>query len=115
MATLTQAPRNRKVSKGLRSLRIGEPANGVRAMVITQDGARCGYFLRELAVDFGRGFELAKFDTDAGSDPTEHTYHVHLDAQAGDSCTCKGFIYHKHGKPCRHIAAVNTLIQLGKL
>src|SRR4051812_24960308 len=103
MATLTTT--KRKVKESLRSLRIGDPCNGVRAMVLTQDGDRCGYYLRELAVDFGRGFQLDKFDTDEGSDGEERVYHVHLDAQLGDSCDCKGFIYHRHGLPCKHLGA----------
>ncbi len=113
MTTMTQNPKARKVSKSLRSLRIGQAVNGVRAMVLTQDGERCGYYLRELRVDFGRGFRLEKFDTDAGSDENERSYDVHLDAQLGNSCTCKGFLFHRHGKPCKHIAACETLVKLG--
>jgi hypothetical protein len=110
MASLVTKPR--KVKPSIRSLRIGQPTNGVRALVITQDGERCGYFLKELAVDFGRGFEMTKFDCDDGSDASERTYHVHLDAQLGDSCTCKGFTYKSH---CKHLDACKKLVALGAL
>ena len=112
MATKTESTTNRKVSKSLRSLRIGEATNGVRPLVITQDGERCDYHLRELTVDFGRGFEMTKFETDQGSDADERRYHVHLDNHLGDSCTCKG---HSYQSKCKHVDAIKVLIQLGKL
>ena len=108
-ATKTRKPR----IKPQRTLRVGAPTNGVVAVAVTEGKETTGYYVRELEVDFGRGFKVEKFDTDEGSDPESRSYDVHLDTQLGDSCTCRGFLFHKHGKPCRHIAAVNTLIQLG--
>lgn len=107
--------KTRRVKESLRSLRIGDACNGYRALVLSTGGERVGYYLRELAVDFGRGFELVKFDTDEGTDAESNSYHVHLDAETGDSCTCKGFIYHRHGKPCKHIDALKTLVSMGKV
>ena len=111
MQTLTETPKARKVNKGLRSLRIGDAVNGVRQMVITKDGERAGYSLREIAVDFGRGFELTKFDMEQANDD-DKVYHVHLDAQLGDSCTCKGHIYQNK---CKHVDAVKQLVSRGTL
>jgi hypothetical protein len=38
-----------------------------------------------------------------------------VDGERDGSCTCKGFTYHKQQKPCKHIAAVQTLVRLGRL
>jgi len=110
MNTLTKTTAKGK-SKGQRSVRIGEPTNGVRALALTKDGITTGYFLRVIPTDFGRGFELTKFDTEDAADG-EKVYHVHLDAELGDSCTCKGFI---HRDKCKHVDAVKTLVALGKV
>ena|SRR5437870_3748549 len=110
MATMTQTTTKGK-SKRQRSVRIGNAVNGVRGLMIEKDGEKCGYWLKEIAVDFGRGFELTKFDTEEAEDG-EHVYHVHLDAQLGDSCTCKGHIYRSK---CKHVAAIKTLVALGKV
>lgn len=102
--------RNRKNGKVKvqRSVRIGEPVNGARNMVITDSmGVPLSYTLREIPVDFGRGFQIDKIgQTDDGP------YHVHLDAELGDSCTCKGFVY---GSKCKHRDAVKTLVAMGIL
>jgi hypothetical protein len=82
MSTVTKT---RKQSKSKRSLRIGNAVDGVRGLVITDaKGERCGYSLRELPVDFGRGFELTKFEMEQ-ADEDDRTYHVHLDKELGDS------------------------------
>lgn len=65
------------------------------------------YRLTELPVDFGRGFELVKTGSDFGK-----TYHVHLDRELGNSCTCPGGIYRG---TCKHLTAVTTLVELGRL
>ena len=110
METMTKTTKQGK-AKIQRAVRIGEAVNGVRGMVITDaKGVQCGYWLRELAVDFGRGFELVKFDTEAANE--DGPYHVHLDAQLGDSCTCKGFV---HRDKCKHVDALKTLVALGKV
>jgi SWIM zinc finger len=111
MATLTKTAAKGK-GKVQRSLRIGAAVDGVRGLVITDSkGERCGYSLREIPVDFGRGFQLDKFEMEQAA-ADDRTYHVHLDAELGDSCTCKGFIYRSK---CKHVDAVKTLVALGKV
>ena len=77
-----------------------------------QGGERCGYMLKEIPVDFGRGFRLEKYAAGTGSDKDEAGYDVHLDEQLGDSCTCKGHTY--KGK-CKHTDAVRFLVSRGTL
>jgi hypothetical protein len=116
MATLTETPKSRKVSKSVRSLRISDAIHGVRTLVITQDGDRVFYDLKEIPCEIGgRGFRLDKTLEGSGSDGEENSYDVHLDGERDGSCTCKGFLYHRHQKPCKHISAVQTLVRLGKL
>ena len=43
------------------------------------------------------------------------TYDVHLDAELGDSCTCKGHLRWGHRTVCKHIASVRELIARGEL
>jgi hypothetical protein len=112
MATLTESPKSRKVSSAVRSLRISDPIHGVRTLVITRDGDRVFYTLRELAVDFGRGFRLDKCAGGTGSDREAASYDVHLDAQLGNSCTCKGWCYKSK---CKHVDAAAALVRMGKL
>ena len=46
-ATATKPRKTRTPSKSKRSLRIGEPTNGIRAVVITDaKGVQCGYLMR---------------------------------------------------------------------
>jgi hypothetical protein len=105
--------KGRKIkSSSLRSLRISDAINGARTLVITRDGDRVFYTLRELAVDFGRGFRLDKCAEGTGSDPEGDSYDVHLDEALGHSCTCKGWCY--KGK-CKHVDAAAALVRLGKL
>ena len=111
MSTVTKT---RKQSKSKRSLRIGPAVNGVRGLVLTDaKGVRCGYELREIPVDFGRGFQLDKFEMEQ-ADEDDRTYHVHLDKELGDSCTCKGYVF-RPDRGCKHLAAVKTLVSLGKV
>ena len=112
MTTLTETPKARKVSSSVRSLRISDPINGVRTLVITRDGDRVFYTLRELAVDFGRGFRLDKCAEGTGSDREAASYDVHLDEALGNSCTCKGWCYRSK---CKHVDAAAALVRLGKL
>jgi hypothetical protein len=112
MATLTETPKARKVSSAVRSLRISDPINGVRTLVITRDGDRVFYTLRELAVDFGRGFRLDKCAGGTGSDREAASYDVHLDEALGHSCTCKGWCYQAK---CKHVDAAAALVKMGKL
>ena len=116
MATLTETPKARKVSKSVRSLRISDAIRGARTLVITQDGERTFYDLREIECQIGgRGFRLDKCAEGTGSDRGESSYDVRVDGERDGSCTCKGFLYHRHQKPCKHISAVQTLVRLGKL
>jgi hypothetical protein len=103
-------------SSSLRSLRISDAIRGVRTLVITQDGERTFYDLREVRCDIGgRGFRLDKCCEGSGSDREESGYDVRVDGGSDGSCTCKGFTFHRHQKPCKHIAAVQALVKLGKL
>jgi hypothetical protein len=111
MDTLTNNTKQRKSKRGERSLRIGSALNGLRALSLRKDGATVNYYLREIPVDFGRGFQLDKFYSEASEDGQE-VYHVHLDKELGDSCTCKGFVYRSK---CKHIDAIKTLVALGKV
>src|SRR5438309_2055248 len=97
MNTLTKKTRQVKTSN--RSLSVGPLTNGVRTLLLTKDEITTGYYLREIPVDFGRGFQLDKFLTEE-ADEDERTYHVHLDAELGDSCTCKGYVYRSK---CKHV------------
>ena len=113
MATLTESPKARKVSSTVRSLRISDPINGVRTLVITQDGERTFYDLREIPCDIGgRGFRLDKCAEGTGSDREAASYDVHLDDALGHSCTCKGWCYKAK---CKHVDAAAALVRLGKL
>jgi hypothetical protein len=105
-ATVTRA----KV-KGETWAKLGELVNGGRTLLLCKDGLTVGYYLRELDVDFGRGFELEKFHTEPATDG-DRVYHVHLDAQLGDSCTCPGGSY--RGK-CKHVDALAAMVAAGKL
>jgi hypothetical protein len=64
------------------------------------------YFLSEIRADWGRAFEVRK------PLPDGTVYHVHLDAELGDSCDCKGHI--RWGR-CKHASAVKALIAQGRL
>jgi hypothetical protein len=112
MNTLTHTNAKVKTSKrGERALRISDAVDGLRALALTKDGATVSYYLKEIPVDFGRGFQLDKFYTEQ-ADEDERTYHVHLDKELGDSCTCKGFVYRSK---CKHVDALKTLVALGKV
>lgn len=112
MNTLTHTNGNVKTSKrGARSLRISDAVDGLRALALTKDGATVNYYLKEIAVDFGRGFQLDKFYTE-GAGEDDRTYHVHLDKELGDSCTCKGFVFRSK---CKHVDALKTLVAVGKV
>jgi hypothetical protein len=63
------------------------------------------YFLAAIACDYGRGFALEKFE---GGE----VYHVHFDKDMGDSCTCLGFLRHRH---CKHRDALAALMAAGRL
>ena len=58
-----------------------------------------------------RNQKLDKFYTEEASED-DRTYHVHLDKELGDSCTCKGYVYRSK---CKHVDAIKTLVALGKV
>jgi hypothetical protein len=112
MNTVTHTNAKVNTSKrGERSLRVSDEVNGLRALALTTGGATVSYYLKEIPVDFGRGFQLDKFYTE-GAGEDDRTYHVHLDKELGDSCTCKGFVYRSK---CKHVDALKTLVALGKV
>jgi hypothetical protein len=112
MNTVTHTNATVKTSKrGERSLQVRDAVNGLRALALTKDGATVSYYLKEIPVDFGRGLQLDKFYTE-GVGEDDRTYHVHLDKELGDSCTCRGFIYRSR---CKHVDALKTLVALGKV
>jgi hypothetical protein len=116
MNSLTGAPKSRKVSSSVRSLRVSDPVNGARCLVITRDGDRVFYTLREVPCEIGgRGFRLDKTLEGSGSDRTENGYDVRVNGDQDGSCTCKGFTYHRRQKPCKHLDAVRFLISRGAL
>ena len=91
MDTLTNTNGKVKSKRGERSLKIGPEVNGLRALALTTNGETVSYYLKEIPVDFGRGFQLDKFYTEEANED-DRQYHVHLDKELGDSCTCKGFV-----------------------
>ena len=111
MATVTETPKSRKVSRSVRSLRISDAINGMRTLVITRDGDRVFYTLKEIPADFGRGFTLTKCAAGTGSDREADAYHVNVDG-ACDSCTCKGHTYRDR---CKHADALRFLLARGTL
>src|SRR5579862_7039627 len=109
MTTMTQTAAKGKSKE--RRLKIGAKVNGVLSLAIQDSqGRHDAYFVREVVVDWGRGFRVDKVLPKDGQDSG---YDVHLDKDLGHSCTCPGHIYHRQGKPCKHIAAVAVLVSLG--
>jgi len=98
----------RKPRKGVRTVRFGlAPFEGNPGIIdITVNGQTTSYFVRNIPSDFGRGFELEKFDTQGGD-----KYHVLLE-EDGRSCDCPGALKWGH---CKHADAVLKLVHVGKL
>ena len=107
---MAQPTRSRPRVKPARSCRL-VTIDGHRTLSITVGSppkqSTTYYHLAEVAVDWGRGFELRKFTTD-GTD----VYHVHFDHDAGDSCTCLGFI---RWRRCKHRDGLAALMAAGRL
>jgi hypothetical protein len=112
MNSITQA--RPRVKPG-RSVRVSDPVNGGRALLITDGRERCGYYLTPIRPDFGtHAYRLEKFSTDQGTDPEADHYDVLLDLERGHhSCECKGWL--RWHKPCKHIACLLALLQGGRL
>src|SRR5262249_60280865 len=104
------APTPRRRGKPARSCRLTQVEGG-RVLSLTMgnppDQTQTHYHLTEIAVDYGRGFEVRKFATDGGE-----VYHVHFDHETGDSCTCLGFL---RWSRCKHRDALAALITAGRL
>jgi hypothetical protein len=104
------ATKSRPRVKLARSSRLTEVEGG-RVLSITMgnppEQTETHYHLSEIAVDYGRGFEVRKFATDGGD-----VYHVHFDQEMGDSCTCLGVI---RWSRCKHRDALAALIKAGRL
>jgi hypothetical protein len=111
MDNVTQAAKQRKSKRGERFLKIGDAVDGLRLLALTKDGETKSYYLKEIPVDFGRGFQLDRFHSEEANED-ERQYHVHLDKELGNSCTCKGYVY---SSKCKHVDALKTLVALGKV
>ena len=70
------------------------------------------YSLTPVCSDWGDGFALTKH-VGHPADQCE-TYHVHLSDQ-GHTCDCPHATYRPNTQPCKHIASVVKLRDLGQL
>src|SRR5579883_1069958 len=68
------------------------------------------YSVQRVEADWGIAYRVCKVD-EAGVEQAD-PYHVHFDAELGNSCDCKGFISHHH---CKHRDGLRALIAAGKL
>jgi hypothetical protein len=86
------------------------PPAGV--LTIKSKRAYTSYVVCEFPADMpGRAFHLAKLTE--GTDPTEERYSCFLASNGQDRlCECKGFAYAGH---CKHLLAISTLLEAGKL
>ena len=84
------------------------PVSGV--LTITGKRCHCRYRVEEFPADHGRGFML--FKVDAGTDASEERYASLVGPHGANLCECRGFL--ATGK-CKHVAAIVTLIDAGKL
>jgi hypothetical protein len=61
----------------------------------------------------GRAFKLEIVR--GGTDPESEFYHVFVANNPQDrSCDCKGFVYGR-GKPCKHVTAVEALLESNQI
>lgn len=67
------------------------------------------YWIKPIPADYGQAFLVEKSAT---STTEAATYHVNLNMPYS-SCECKGYL--AHGTKCKHIAAIDALIERGKL
>lgn len=84
------------------------PVAGV--LTLTGKQCHCRYRVEEFPADHGRGFLLFKID--AGSDTAEERYAVLVGPRCVTLCECRG--YTATGG-CKHLAALVTIIEAGKL
>jgi hypothetical protein len=98
-----------------RHLNVSQPVNGVYALCITQGKEKRGYYVRQIDADFGLAFSFTKFETDQ-EEGTPSEYAVNVDERGNDhTCECLGHIRYGHKKPCRHVAAVLTLLRTNRI
>jgi hypothetical protein len=110
MSTTTTNPRPRKARpKPERRIRLRHrPLGSIPGILeITIGKETTGYFLTELAADYGRGFLVEKI----GADGEEGKYQVNIDG-ARESCCCMGFDRWGH---CKHCDGLAALIAAGRL
>src|SRR4051794_38691701 len=107
MASLS-APRLR--SKPVRTCRLLTPPDGAIPGILDVDMGKqlFSYFLTPLPSDFGRAFELRRYNPADGE-----TYHVNLGADPTEHlCDCMGFLRWSH---CKHISSLVELTEGGAL
>lgn len=83
------------------------------AGTLTLTGKRswCRYHVSESPADMpGRAFVLVKVD--AGSDETQGHYNCFMGKHGEQICECRGWAY---SGACKHLAAIASLIEAGKL
>ena len=113
MQTLPQpaAPRQRKPRpRPARSLAllVRPTATSAGVLRLTVGKLVTDYVVLPVPSDFGRAFRLAKV-----AEPHDG-YSVCIDG-AGSLCDCKGHGSTRDGSPCKHVAALAKLIELGRL
>jgi hypothetical protein len=111
------ATKSRKPVKPARTVQLLGRPDPVGLVAITVGKARTAYLLERVPADFGAAYSLTKLAlvevaTGVFEQRPEYTYHVHFDAQLGDSCDCKGFVAHRH---CKHRDALAELARRGLL
>jgi hypothetical protein len=107
---MSSATQSRPRVKPPRSVRLAVPPLGELPAVITITVGKADpvyYFLRGLPSDYGEAFRLEKFSHQGGE-----VYDVNL-CPDGDHCDCKGHL--RWGTSCKHIGALRTLKEAGKL
>jgi hypothetical protein len=80
--------------------------NHFAIIVVTVGKKADGYCVRPIASDFGRAFQVEKV-----LDPEHTAYHVCLNGQES-TCDCLG---HARYGFCKHVSALEALVQAGKL
>jgi hypothetical protein len=101
--------------KAERHLNVSQPTNGVYALCITQGKEKTGYYVRQQKADWGLAFSFEKFACDCQDDEPRE-YAVLVDERGNDhSCECLGHIRWGHRHPCRHVAAIQTLLRTNRI
>jgi hypothetical protein len=102
-------------TKKERHLNVSQSVNGVFALCITQGKEKTGYYVRQIDADFGLAFSFTKFETDQ-EEGTPSEYAVNVDERGNDhSCECLGHVRWGHRHPCRHVAAIQTLLRTNRI